>query len=131
MIGLDTNVLVRYLTFDDPEETTKAVELIDSLSVEARGFLSLVVLVESVWVLESFYRFSKDETIATLDWLLRSKELLVEQADTVWQSLREFKTNRAGFADCLIAHCATEAGCRHTMTFDRKAATLPSMRLLH
>src|SRR5713226_4512962 len=118
MIGLDTNVLVRYLTFDDPEQTTKAVELIDSLSAEANGFLSLVVLVESVWVLESFYRFSKDETIATLDWLLRSKELLVERADTVWQALREFKTGRAGFADCLIARCATEAGCRHTMTFD-------------
>jgi len=101
-----------------------------SLSSEARGFLSLVVLVELVWVLQGSYRFAKDEIVNALDTLLRSKELMVERADVVWQALRMFRVGRAEFADCLIERCAHEARCEHTVTFDRGAASTAGMKLL-
>jgi len=130
MIGLDTNVLVRYLTHDDPAQTALANKVMDSLSAEAPGFLSTVVIAEVVWVLESLYRFSKLETIQTLETLLRSKELIVERAEIVGQALANFKTSRSDFADCLIERTGHAAGCRHTVTFDRRAASLPGIKLL-
>jgi len=130
MIGLDTNILVRYLTHDDPAQTALANKVMDSLSAEAPGFLSTVVIAEVVWVLESLYRFSKLETIQTLETLLRSKELIVERAEIVGQALGNFKSSRSDFADCLIERTGNAAGCRHTVTFDRRAARLPGMKLL-
>jgi predicted nucleic-acid-binding protein len=121
MIGLDTNVLVRYLTLDDARQTPLAVDLLDSLSADSPGFISLIVVVELVWVLETSYDFGKDRIIETLDALLRSHELAVERADAVRQALRRFATCRAGFADCLIERCCHEAECRYTVTFDKKA----------
>jgi predicted nucleic-acid-binding protein len=130
MIGLDTNVVVRYLTHDDPVQTAKAVRLLDSLSSDAPGFLSLVVMVELVWVLEVSYRFKKNEIVQVLETLLRSKELLVERAEIVWQALRQFTTGNANFADGLIERCCHAAGCEYTATFDQNAANAAGMRLL-
>jgi predicted nucleic-acid-binding protein len=130
MIGLDTNVVVRYLTHDDPAQTANVMTLMDSLSPEARGFLSLVVVVELVWVLQGSYRFSRNEIVNTLDTMLRSKELIVERADVVWQALRKFRVSRTDFGDCLIERCAHEAGCQHTVTFDQRAANAAGMKLL-
>jgi predicted nucleic-acid-binding protein len=130
MIGLDTNVLVRYLTHDHPAQTAIAVEVMDSLTPGAPGFLSIVVMAELVWVLETCYRFSKPEIIETLDRLLRSKELLVERAEIVWQALSIFKTNRSDFSDCMIERSGHAAGCQHTITFDRRAASTMGMKLL-
>ena len=75
MIGLDTNVIVRYLTHDDTVQTATAVRVIDSLSQNSPGFLSLIVIVELVWVLDAAYRFKKNEIEGVLETLLRSKEL--------------------------------------------------------
>jgi len=130
MIGLDTNVLVRYLTHDDPAQTALANKVMDSLTPEAPGFLSTAVIAEVIWVLESLYGFSKLETIQTLDTLLRSKELIVERAEIVGQALANFKTSRSDFADCLIERTGHAAGCRHTVTFDRRAASAAGMKLL-
>jgi predicted nucleic-acid-binding protein len=130
MIGLDTNVLVRYLTHDDPAQTALANKVMDSLTPEAPGFLSTAVIAEVIWVLESLYGFSKLETIQTLDTLLRSKELIVERAEIVGQALANFKTSRSDFADCLIERTGHAAGCRHTVTFDRWAANAAGMKLL-
>jgi predicted nucleic-acid-binding protein len=129
MIGLDTNVLVRYLTLDDARQTPLAVDLLDSLSADSPGFISLIVVVELVWVLESSYDFGKDRIIETLDAMLRSHELVVERTDAVRQALRRFAASRAGFADCLIERCCHEAECRYTVTFDKKAAGT-GMRLI-
>jgi predicted nucleic-acid-binding protein len=129
MIGLDTNVLVRYLTLDDARQTPLAVEIIDSLSADSPGFISLVVIVELVWVLETSYDFGKDRIIETLEAMLRSHELAVERTDTVRQALRRFAASRAGFDDCLIERCCREADCRYTVTFDKKAAGA-GMRLI-
>jgi predicted nucleic-acid-binding protein len=129
MIGLDTNVLVRYLTLDDARQTALASGILDSLSADSPGFVSLVVMVELVWVLESSYGFGKDRIIEMLEALLRSQELAVERADAVRQALRRFAGSRAGFADCVIERCCQEAGCAYTVTFDRKAAGA-GMRLI-
>lgn len=130
MIGLDTNVVVRYLTHDDPAQTAAAVRLIDSFSSDSPGFLSLVVIAELVWVLEFSYRFKKNEIVRVLETLLRSKELVVERAEIVWQALRAFSPSRADFSDCLIERGGHAAECRYTASFDHKAATAAGMRLL-
>ena len=130
MIGLDTNVVVRYLTRDDPVQWPLALKLIRSLSPDSPGFLSLIVLVEIVWVLEDSYSFSRERIEEVVDTLLRSRELIIERADLARQSLRTFSTSRADFADCLIGGCARAAGCSHTATFDRKAAASIGMHLL-
>lgn len=129
MIGLDTNIIVRYLTHDDPTQTAAAVTLIDSLSPESPGFLSLVVVVELAWVLEVSYRFRKKEIEETLGILLQSKELVIERAEIVAQALRKFRGSRADFADCLIERTGHAAECQHTFTFDRNAVTA-GMKLL-
>ncbi len=130
MIGLDTNVLVRYLTHDDPTQTAAAMRVMNSLSSDSPGFLSLIVVAELVWVLAISYRFRKKEIEQVLETLLRSKELLIEQAEIVAQALRVFSVGSADFVDCLIERCAHAAECQHTVTFDQKAATITGMRLL-
>ena len=129
MIGLDTNVLVRYLTLDDARQSALASGIFDSLSADSPGFVSVVVIVELVWVLESCYELGKDRIIETLDALLRSQELTVERPDAVRQALRRFAASRADFADCLIERCCREAECQYTVTFDRKAVAA-GMRLI-
>jgi predicted nucleic-acid-binding protein len=130
MIGLDTNIVVRYLTHDNAAQTAAAVKLIDSLSAASPGFLSLIAIVELVWVLEVSYRFKKNEVEQVLETLLRSKELVVERAEIVSQGLRKYRASRADFADCLIERCGHAAECRYTVTFDRNAASAAGMKLL-
>lgn len=129
MIGLDTNVLVRFIAEDHPAQTAAAARLIDSLSADAPGYLSLVVIAELIWVLQFSYRFDKREIEKVLEGLLRSKELVLEKKETVSQALTRFRSSRADFADCLIERCARSAGCEHIFTFDKRAAA-SGMRLL-
>ena len=130
MIGLDTNVLVRYVAQDDPKQSPMANRLIESLTVDARGYISVVSVVELVWVLTDCYALTKAELSDVLGTLLRTKEIVVAHADTVWQALRLFKDGKADFADCLIERFANEAGCEYTATFDRDAARHCGMRLV-
>jgi len=128
--GLDTNIIVCYLTHDDAAQTVAAVKLIDSLSSDSPGFVSLIVIIKLVWVLEVSYRFKKGEIERVVESLLRSKELVIERAEIVWQALRKFSASRADFSDCLIERCGHAAECQYTLTFDRKAANAAGMRLL-
>ncbi len=130
MIGLDTNVLVRYLAQDDAAQSAKATRLIESLTADNPAFIGLVSLTELVWVLAGCYASGKDELIAVLEGLLRAKGLQVENAETVWKALRLFKEGSADFADCLIECSASQAGCDYTATFDRAAAKHCRMRLV-
>jgi predicted nucleic-acid-binding protein len=129
MIGLDTNVLVRYITHDDPTQTAAAMEAMNSLSSDSPGFLSLIVVAELVWVLAISYRFHKKEIERVLESLLRSKELVIERAEIVSQASRAFSAGRADFADYLIERCGHAAECQYTVTFDKKAAAA-GMRLI-
>jgi predicted nucleic-acid-binding protein len=129
MIGLDTNILVRFLTHDDPAQTPAAIKLMSSLSAVSPAFVSLVVLAELTWVLRSLYNFEKSEVELVIENLLRSNALVIERSEIVWQALRKFKTSNAGFSDCLIERSGDAAECLYTFTFDKRAATT-GMRLL-
>jgi predicted nucleic-acid-binding protein len=129
MIGLDTNVLIRYVVRDDPAQSAAAVRTMHSLAADHPGFVSLVVLTEIVWVLESAYDFKKAEILQVLETLLQSKELVVESSEMIWRSIRCFASSNADFADCVIERSGHAAGCEHTLTFDKSAASA-GMRLL-
>jgi predicted nucleic-acid-binding protein len=131
MTGIDTNVVVRYITQDDPVQSAAATKLFESLSSNRRGFVAMIVVVELVWVLQSCYKAGRNETARALETLLRSKELIVENADLVWQALRRFTSSNADFADCLVERCGHAAGCDHTLTFDQNAASAAGMKLLN
>jgi predicted nucleic-acid-binding protein len=130
MIGLDTNVLVRYVAQDDPKQSPKATRLLESLTADAPGYVGIVSVIELVWVLTGCYSLTRDEIGEVLGTLLRTKEIIVAQADTVWKALRLFKDGKADFADCMIEKSANEAGCSYTATFDRDAAKLCGMKLI-
>ena len=130
MIGLDTTVLVRYVTQDDPVQSAKASELIESLTTASPGFVSLVSILELVWVLQSCYQSAKSDVVMVLETLLRTRELTVEHAEIIWQALRKFVANKADFADCLIERCAHAAGCEYTATFDLNAIKTTGMKRL-
>ena len=130
MIGLDTNVLVRYVMQDDARQSPRATKLMESLSVGAPGFVPLVALIELVWVLSSCYDLSRDQLGQTIDALLRTKEVIVDRADVVLKALRVFKSGSADFADCLIERIASSAGCDRTVTFDTAAAKTAGMTLI-
>ncbi len=130
MIGLDTNVLVRYVMQDDAKQSPIATRLIEDLTPDSPGFVPVVTLVELVWVLSSAYGLSREQIATTMDVLLRSKELVIDQAQTVLAALRSFQAGRADFADCLIVRTAQGAGCDVTMTFDLAATRSAGMTLL-
>lgn len=128
MIGLDTNVLVRYATQDDPKQAAIAEHIIDSLTPESPGFVSMIALVESVWVLRRLFEADAASVSTFVALLLDARELTVENSDVVRQAL---DVTRGGeeFTDTLIALTGLAAGCDHTVTFDRRAATVGGMRL--
>jgi predicted nucleic-acid-binding protein len=105
------------------------VKVIESLSSDLPGFLSLVVIVELIWVLQFSYHFKKAEIEHVIDRLLRSQELMIERAEVVSQALRKFRVSRANFADCLVERCGHAAECQYVLTFDKHAAEA-GMRLL-
>ena len=131
MIGLDTNVLVRYIMQDDPKQSSKAAKLIESLDAENPGFITMVSVVELYWVLTSSYELTGAQVAQALDAILRTKQLQVERADQVVRALRVFGHGKADFADCLIERAATGAGCSQTMTFDVGAGKHAGMILIH
>jgi predicted nucleic-acid-binding protein len=130
MIGLDTNVLVRYIMQDDARQAPKANKLIESLTIDAPGFVTLVSVTELVWVLISCYGLERAQIVDALEGLIRTKEMVVERSETVWQAVRTYRNGSADFADCLIERSASFAGCERTMTFDQGAAKSCGMTLV-
>ena len=130
MIGLDTNVLVRYVMQDDAVQSPRATALVESLTADAPGFVALVSVVELVRVLASCYGLTREQLVHALDLLLRTRELVVDRADIVLKALRVFKATSADFADCLIERTAAAAGCDRTMTFDVGVSKVAGMTLI-
>jgi len=130
MIGIDTNILARFLAQDDAEQGQRADSLLQTLSPQEPGFVSLVSLIELAWVMRSRYRVSKSELIQNLERLLNSPELVIESQQTVAQAIARFGSAKTDFADCLIERSGHVAGCRHTVTFDENAAKTSGMKLL-
>ncbi|MBV8630395.1 MAG: type II toxin-antitoxin system VapC family toxin [Silvibacterium sp.] len=130
MIGLDTNVLVRYLQQDDPQLSSRATALIHSLSGERQGYISLVTLVELVWILVRKFKLERKQIVCIVDSLLRAEELIVERSGFVRSVLHLYENSKAGFSDCLIAEQGSVAGCDYTLTFDQTAAKAGGMKPL-
>lgn len=131
MIGIDTNVLVRYIAQDDAAQSAQATELIEqACSAQAPGFIGVVVLVELVWVSESCYGATRAEVVEILRRILSIRQLVVQEAELVWKALRLFESGKAEFSDCVIERTAEATGCTETMTFDQKAAATAGMTLL-
>lgn len=130
MIGIDTNVLVRFLMQDDPGQAEVASRLIAGLTVDDPGFVCREVLVELAWVLDRAYGLARADIAQALDSLLEARELVVEAADRVAIAADRFRRGGAGFADQMVALAGQQAGCRETVSFDRKAAGVPGVRLL-
>jgi predicted nucleic-acid-binding protein len=130
MIGLDTNVLVRYIMQDDPRQSARATALVESLDIDRPGFVGLVAVIELYWVLTSCYHLTHDQVKQALDALLRTKQIVVDRSDQVLRALRVFDAGKADFADCLIERIAASAGCEQTMTFDVNAAKHAGMTLI-
>lgn len=130
MIGLDTNVIVRYIMQDDAKQAAKATQLMESLNADAPGFVALVSVIEVYWVLTSCFGLTNEQVTQALDAMLRIKQLRVEQADQVMRALKVFASGKADFADCLIARSAASAGCTATMTFDVAASKHAGMTLI-
>jgi predicted nucleic-acid-binding protein len=128
VIGLDTNVLVRYVMQDDPRQSPRATRLMDSLDPEAPGFVSLVVIVELVWVLKSNYGLDRSQVATVLETLLRSKELVIDRAEIVGRALQRFTSTGADLADALIERLAAATGCEATFTFDAGAIKSAGMQ---
>jgi predicted nucleic-acid-binding protein len=121
MIGLDTNVLVRYLTDDDPVQARKAAALITTVvSRGERCFISAVVLCELAWVLRGAYDVNKTDLITTLDRLMATSQFDIGDKDVVRAAIEAYRAGRADFADYVIGAVNRTAGCARTATFDRR-----------
>jgi len=126
MIGLDANVLVRHITQDDPVQSLRANALIENrLTEDEPGFISVVALAETAWVLDRAYRYSDVEIAAVVERVLQTRTFIVENEIEVFFAMTALKQGRATFTDALIRALGARAGCSVTLTFDRKAARLP------
>ena len=132
MIGIDTNVLVRFFMEDDAAQTRAATAcLTRECSEAAPGFINLVVLCEFVWVMTRNYRLGRADIADMVERILRTVELAVERADVAAEALESYRAGAADFADCVIAGMNGRAGCTLTRTFDRAAAaSLPQFRMV-
>jgi len=127
MLGIDTNVLVRFLVRDDEGQFERARRLIKrEVGSEEDVFVSLLVLVETEWVLRSRYNLQKTEIREAISGLLDATDVQFEDEPAVEEALFIWKDSAADFADCLIGAHHRRLGCRATATFDAKAVKLPT-----
>ena len=125
MLGIDTNVLVRFLLRDDEAQFQKANKLIQWEVTAGRGVLvSQLVLLETEWVLRSRYGFSKIQLLEVIASLLDTRDIQLEDEQSVEEAIYQWKEANADFADCLIAARHRRLGCSATATFDARAGKL-------
>jgi len=132
VIGLDTNVLLRYFAGDDPAQSRTAARLIDrTLGPEAPGHVSLISLAELVWVLRSSYAADRAEVAAVVTQLLVGPQFVVQESEAVWIAVDTFEQTGVDFSDALIAALDRRSGCDHTVSFDRRATKIPGIVMLN
>lgn len=130
MIGVDTNVLVRYLTQDDSVQSVQANAFIERhLSAAEPGIIGHIVLCEVGWVLSKAYGFSREQVANVLGALLTCREFLIESPDLGILALQAYRQGTADFSDYLLGRAHQRLGARHTITFDRRAAQAPLFAL--
>jgi predicted nucleic-acid-binding protein len=131
VIGLDTNIVVRYVTQDDPRQSPLATRLMEeTLTVENPGFVTLVTLCEIAWVLAECYGADRERIGGVLKGLLETRQIQVQSPELAWRALRAWESGKAGFSDALTAEVASAEGAAKVVTFDKAAARLPGFELL-
>ena len=123
MIGIDTNVMVRYIVQDHPRQAKAASKLIEqSCSSDNPGYINHIVLCEIVWVLKRNYKLDKDIICQVIEQIMGTDRLMIEDIQLVWRALEAFKDTKADFADCLLGQKNLQAGCQYTATLDDAAS---------
>lgn len=129
MIGLDTNVLVRYLVQDHPAQASKATQIIERGEEEV-FYIASVVVCELVWVMESAYGYGRDLVVPVLEQILRTGQFRFEDKDLLWQAVTDYRTSKGDFSDYVIGRIGARAGCLRTLTFDRSLKLSPNFEVL-
>lgn len=125
MIGLDTNVVLRLIVEDDPEQTSRAAKFVAShCTSDSPGFINRITLCETIWVLKSGHGYGRDKIAAAIRRITETMYFVVEDHEHVLRALDRFERAAVDFADALVAEVNGAHGCRATATFDRKAARL-------
>jgi predicted nucleic-acid-binding protein len=131
MIGLDTNVVLRYLAEDDPLQSKAARDLIEGrLTRDEPGHIAAITIAEIAWVLKRLYAGSREEIADAIEGLLAAPTIVVEHRGFVRQAVQDFRESAAEFSDCVIGCVNAGVGCDTTVTFDRAAAKVARFRLL-
>ena len=130
MKGVDTNILLRIITADDPQQVERARQFLRQQRQHAPFWINRIVICELVWVLAISFKFDRQRVASVIALLLRSDEVTIEEHRVVRDALYLFRTSKADFADCLIGLSNGLAGCERTATFDREAARLDEFELI-
>jgi predicted nucleic-acid-binding protein len=130
MIGVDTNVFLRFSLADDARQHAAATALLRGSSETEPVMIDPIVLVEAAWVLRSAYGLDRAAIAERLAIVTMADRLRVLEPDAVDAALEDFRTGTADLAECLVVHLNRARGCTATFTFDKDAARLPGARLL-
>ncbi len=130
MIGIDTNILVRYFTQDNLEQAQIVEQLIDSYATSFNSlFVNNIVMCELIWVLERGYKYSKEEVSKVIKQMLSTEEFAFENQELLWLALSQYNQNKLDFSDALIGELNKKFGCSETLTFDRAAIKANNFKL--
>jgi predicted nucleic-acid-binding protein len=122
MIGIDTNILIRYLTQDDVEQAKTVEALLDKYLTKPKSVLiNNIVMCKLVWVLDRGYKYSKNQIIEVVRQILSTEEFAFENQKVLWLALEQFEKKRLDFSDILIGQINKDQGCEYTFTFDKLA----------
>lgn len=131
MIGIDTNIMIRLITHDDPEQTKQAITFVSKhCRPDSPGFITLITVAEIAWLLEKSYKYPRDKVLQTFQSIAKTKHFLIERFDLFETVLYQFELGKANFNDYLIAYCALECGVDYVATFDKKASKSPLYKLV-
>ena len=130
MIAIDTNVMIRYLVRDNPEQAEAARVLLEGLTADNPGFICREVALEIVWVLERAYRFTREQIANVVMELVSTDALVIEDADDIARSAIAYRLGGADFSDFMILAAANRVGAQPLYTFDRRFARLNGTELV-
>ena len=129
MLGIDTNILVRYLTQDDPKLASIVTKFFNKQHDDGSIFINCIVLCELVWVLETAYEYNQKLIAMVLEKILQTKQFKIDNLTAVQRALQAYKRHNADFADHLIAEINHANGCQDTISFDKKAIKTHAFKL--
>lgn len=131
MLSLDTNILVRFLLNDDQVQAKKVYDFLKEIELKKdQVFISTLVILELLWVLESAYKINRKEIINSLDQLTLMPIIKFENLKAIQAFIHDALNSNFDLSDLLIAHCSAQHNCSHVLTFDNKAAKHGSFKLL-